>query len=138
MRGSYIYTGCFLDRDTLLRAVAPIRQSPLVRAIEAPHVTSAFRPKWVDRALFGSQMELALIGYGNDGNNEGVLVELRQADAAVRDLFEQIPVPHITLAVSETGKPVDTKNLRFTPIQTIVLTGTYGGYLPNGRVQLTP
>jgi hypothetical protein len=138
MKGSYIYIGCFLDREALLQAVAPIRQSPLVRTIGAPHVTFAFRPKWVDRALFGSQMKLALVGYGNDGANEGVLVELRQADSAVKDLFDLIPVPHITLAVSETGKPVDTKNLCFTPIQPIVLTGTYGGYLPNGRVQLTP
>jgi hypothetical protein len=138
MRSTYIYIGCFVDRETLLQAVDPIRETPLSCTIEAPHVTFAFRPKWVDRSLFGSSIELALVGYGNDGENEGVLVELLQASPEVRTLFDQIPVPHITLAVSETGKPVDTKDLLFHPISPVVITGTFGGYLPNGTVQLSP
>ena len=48
----------------------------------------------------------------------------------LRELFNAIPIPHITLSVSEEGKPVNTANLEFHSIgNPATVTGIFGGFL---------
>ena len=86
-----------------------------------------------------------VIGYGNDGKNEGLLVELVSVEIPdINDIFcdvhemyllaKSIPVPHITLSVSKDGKPVDTGKLNFDqPIpdefKDQIIIGTFGGFI---------
>ena len=129
MRPDYIYIGCFFDVDELQTAVAPIAPQRL-----APHVTFAYRPERVDTRLFGRAVTVRVTGYGNDGRNEGLRVEVLTRDPILRELALRIQAPHITLSVSRTGRPVDTAGLAFSPVEPFLLTGRFGGYLPDGTV----
>lgn len=131
---SYIYIGCFLDPRELLSATREYAHRHLARIISAPHVTFQYQPEEVDEALFGQPVEITVLGYGNDGENEGLLVQLTSPSPAVQAMAEAIPVPHITISVSETGKPVNTGGLSFREIPPFRLTGVFGGYQEGGVV----
>jgi len=134
MRPDYIYIGCFFDVDELQTAVAPIAPQRLERPIPAPHVTFAYRPERVDTRIFGRAVTVRVTGYGNDGRNEGLRVEVLTQNPILQELALRIQVPHITLSVSRTGRPVDTAGLSFSPVEPFLLTGRFGGYLPDGTV----
>lgn len=101
------YEGFFLY-DTEL-------ESELNKDIEFKHVTTEYKPARTHEHLYGKEVTMYITGYGNDGKNEGVSVKLGNfvADEELEKLFNQIPKPHITLSVSNEGKPVDTANLIF-------------------------
>lgn len=138
MKPEYLYIGCFFDANQLWAAVAPISPRRLDRPVEAPHVTFVYRPAQVDTRLFGRAVSVRVVGYGNDGRNEGLRVEVLTEEPALQNLARQIPVPHITLSVSRQGRPVDTAGLTFSPVEPFRLTGRFGGYRPDGTVALTP
>lgn len=138
MRQDYIYIGCFFDFDELQAAVAPIAPRRLERPISAPHVTFVYHPERVDTRLFGREVTVRVTGYGNDGRNEGLQVEVLTQDPILREMALHIPTPHITLSVSRRGRPVDTAGLAFSPVEPFSLTGRFGGYLPDGSVLLAP
>jgi hypothetical protein len=84
----------------------------LFREIDNQHITLAFRPdadKFKELLNYvGTRQTLEIKGYGNDGKNEGLLVELKS------------PIPyygaeqqHITLSVSQYGKSDNTAFLEF-------------------------
>ena len=76
-----------------------------------------------------TEIEFAITGYGNDGNNEGVSVELVKASDRAKEAFKKIPLAHITLSTSEYGKPVDTARLDFRPVcKNVRIRGKYGAY----------
>ena len=134
MRPDYIYIGCFFDVDELQTAVAPIAPQRLERPIPAPHVTFAYRPERGDTRLVGRAVTGRVTGYGTAGRNQGRRVEVLTRDPILRELALRIPAPHITLSVSRTGRPVDTAGLSFSPVEPFLLTGRFGGYLPDGTV----
>ena len=102
----------------------------LAHKIRDPHVTVAFRPG-ADKILLdslGSKASIRAVGYGNDGKNEGLLVEVFTEDSAIQKILEErselddrtgeskkVPT-HITLSIAEGAKAVNTKNLDFTPL----------------------
>ena len=122
-----IYTGVFLG------TVIP---GTLERQITCQHVTHMFRPKpeRVNPAFFGKLVFIKVIGYANDGDNQGYLVSLETSDEDLKKELDAIKVPHITISVSKNGKPVNTGKLNFTPIDGELLVGTYGGYYSDGMV----
>lgn len=124
----YKYIGCFIDYDALHKAIAHLPQARLAKVIEHPHVTFAYRPDCVDTALFGEPIALTVVGYGNDGINEGLLVEVQTKNAVLQAMADDIAVPHITLSISEDGKAVNTAKLTFSPIAPFGLCGHFGGY----------
>ena len=84
----------------------------LANEIEHQHITVASVPKaqQFEKLLpyLGTKQFFEVKGYGNDGVNEGLLVELKS------------PIPyfgteqqHITLSVAENGAPFDTAKLTF-------------------------
>lgn len=118
-----IYWGIFIEN-------APLGE--LVKIIEYPHITYGFKtPCPYDRV--GEDYNIHCIAYGNDGNNEALLVEL--PDKTI-DIYQGVEKPHITLSISENGTPKDSANLDFdTPID-FILHGTIGYFGEDGEVHL--
>jgi len=122
------YTGIFFEQKYFHDKISVLKGSHLFRLIEHPHITFSYMPEEIDENLFGEQVMVRITGYGNDGKNEGVKVELVSASKEIAAIFKKIEVPHITVSVSEDGRPVDTRGLEFEPVEPIELTGIYGGY----------
>lgn len=130
----YIYIGWFVDFQELHGVIDSIRINPLDCDIEFPHITAKFSPEEVEISAFGKRIDVIANGYGNDGENEGILVSIETEDKKMKELFDNIQTPHITIAVSESGRPVNTKNLVFSEIAPIRFTATFGGYNDKGEV----
>lgn len=134
MNHPFVYVGCFVRFENFQSAIRHIRKNPLENDIQDPHITFAYKPKEVVQSLFGEKIHIIIVGYGNDGLNEGLKVQLRADNPAIQSMIDQIEVPHITIAVSSEGKPVHTKNLDFENINPIEMEGKYGGYARWGHV----
>lgn len=134
MSHPYTYLGCFLEYCDFQEAVRSLRDNPLERNIPAPHVTFAYKPQEADESLFGKIVRITVVGYGNNGENEGVKVELSASDPVLQGMIEKLEVPHITIAVSAEGEPVNTRYLEFRAIEPFELLGRYGGYTKKGTV----
>lgn len=134
----YIYTGVFFDQEELQNVIDKITKTRLYRVIDNPHITFAFRPSKIDPALFGKKATFNIIGYACDENNQGVSVYLHVTESSeLLKEFLTISNPHVTISVSEIGKPVNTGKLDFIPLNRInselvgnlEITGTYGGFI---------
>ncbi len=126
-----IYTGAFVDSKDLERKLEEygVERTKLWRQIQDTHVTFQFRPKEVDETLFGLPVDIRVIGYGVNPQNEGLLVEVTCANETVQKLCDKVEVPHITLSVSEDGKPVNTRYVGFAPIKTpFIIRGVYDAF----------
>ena len=126
-----IYTGAFVDSKELERMLEKcgVERTRLWRQIENTHVTFQFRPKEADETLFGLPVDIRVIGYGVNSQNEGLLVEVTCADKTVQKLYDQVEVPHITLSVSEDGKSVNTRYIDFVSIKTpFTIRGVYDAF----------
>lgn len=84
----------------------------LDKQIANQHVTAVFQPcdsVYLDLLQnLGQECEIGILGYGNDGKNEGLLVQLH-SDLPYRGAEKQ----HITLSISKDGKAVNTAFLDF-------------------------
>lgn len=134
MNHKYIYVGCFVSRDELLQKMNLIDGYRLEKLIQYPHITFEYKPSQVDEGLFGQAVEITAVAYGNNGQNEGLKVELHSKNEAIEKMICSIKIPHITVSVSVTGKPVDTSKLQFHSIEPFKLAGKYGGYDRHGAV----
>lgn len=132
----YVYVGVFLKKENLMKRIENLG-SRLSKGIEFPHITFQFRPENVNEKLFGSKIIVKAIGYGNNGKNEGLKVELSSTNPELQSMIEAIEVPHITLSISDDGKPVDTRFLSFEDIEPFEICGTFGGFA-NGKVFTCP
>ena len=141
IRPKVLYSGLFVDPSELYGTVQPTLERP----IKTPHVTTAFKPNLSQLNLeqLGSEARIFAIGYGNDGQNEGLLVRVEADDPAIQKACDSVKTPHITLSISKNGQAKDTANLEFAPIETpFEITGQYGLYSQGGPVfnrdDLTP
>ena len=122
-----IYEGFFVNSDIELPYT-------LDKDIDFRHITTEFKPAITHEHLYGQKIRVTLISYGNDSINEGVKVSLSSADSdELVELFNNIAIPHITLSVSNEGKPVNTSKLDFNqPIPDNlpeVIECSFGGYI---------
>ena len=131
----YIYIGCFVEQKQLLDKVT--EKNRLSRIIQYPHVTFCYEPAEVDKSLFGKIVKIKAIGYGNDGKNEGLLVEVYSDNLQISKMAECIVTPHITVSVAENEKAVNTRFLEFTKMEPFELEGIFGGYKKDGTLQLS-
>lgn len=134
MNHPYTYIGCFIPFVELFEKIRILKGKRLFRIIQNPHITFVYEPEQVDESLFGQNIKVKIIAYGNDGHNEGVKVELSSDSPEIKKMAAQIEVPHITLSVSENGKSINTKYIEFKPIEPISILGKFGGYTENGIV----
>lgn len=134
---AYAYAGIFLSReayDTVLMRTSPYHLPIL---IDTPHVTMSYRPTNIDEDLVGLPVTILVTGYGNDGANEGVCVELISSEQKIMEKASQIKVPHITLALAEGAEAVNTANLSFEAIDQFCIEGCYGAKLRDGSLLVT-
>lgn len=138
------YAGFFIGPEELYRLFPP----SLSQKILSPHVTTAYRPDVTELFLdaLGSSANIKIIGYANDGQNEGLLVEVEAENPEIQKFLnervapdkngELKPVPtHITLSINkeEGAKAVNTRNLEFTTLdEPISISGTYKLFGKNG------
>lgn len=124
-----IYTGIFFNRENTEKLYEAF-PAHLLRQIANPHVTLIFRPigKNQHTELFGTKATVKITGYARDEDNEGVLVSVHSEDERLRVLYSSLPKPHITLAVSTSGSPVNTARLDFEPCDGPTLTGTFDAF----------
>ncbi len=134
MNHPFTYVGCFIKMNVFQNAIKGVRSTPLENDIQYPHITFAYKPREVDQSLFGTHIKVRIVGYGNDGENEGLKVQLSSSEPRMQNMIDELETPHITIAVSNEGKPVNTKRLNFEEIEPIVLFGKYGGYTKWGKV----
>ena len=135
MTHKFIYTGVFFDKEELLKKVEALGEERLERVISDPHVTFQFRPETVATSLFGEKVTVKVIGYGNNGKNEGLLVEVFSDNNLLSAMAKEILVPHITLSVSADGKPVNTWSLCFREMrEPFIIKGVFGAFTPEGVV----
>ena len=125
----YEYVGCFFDYNELSEKVKHLRQMPLKIEKTKPHITFEYKPSCVDTKLFGTKICVEIIGYGNNGENEGVLVIPKCDNEEISKVLSTIKTPHITLSVSECGKPVNTRYLTFNAVEPIHIVGYYDGHI---------
>lgn len=125
---NFEYIGCFFEPAEFYRTVSHLRINPLPNEKKAPHVTFAYEPETVPQELFGQPITVTVTGYGNNGENEGLRVTLTGNNSRINEMIAAIPVPHITLAVSDTGQAVNTRYLEFSHVEPIRLTGQFNGH----------
>lgn len=125
---TFEYVGCFFEWSVLDKVLENIEHIRLDRQIKYPHITFSYMPEFIDETLWGEKVRVRITGYGNDGENEGFKVELVSEDGKLQKEFAEIEVPHITISVSETGKPINTRYLEYIPVEPVEVEGVYGGY----------
>lgn len=123
-----VYCGIFFDKFPY--------KGVLAKQIQNIHVTHMYRPMpmKINPSFFGKEVRATIHGYAIDVNNEGFLVSLHCDDEALADALKEIAVPHITISVSESGKPVNTGKLSFRPTNEFVVTGKYGAFCTDKNV----
>ena len=134
MNRSFKYIGCFFSPKYFHERIKGIRADALENDIKAPHITFKYQPEEVNKSLFGRLLHVTIVGYGNNGVNEGLKVTVSSQDPELQAMIDQIEVPHITIAISDNGKPVNTRYLVFHEIEPISIIGRFGGYNKNGKV----
>ena len=133
-----IYNGLFIDENEKKKLLA-LGKTHLSKIIADPHVTLFFKPgsEKEYRKLWGKKAVVEVVGYANDGKNEGVLVKVKAEDPQLQELFEkEVKVPHITISVAKDGKPVDTAKLDFHPCEPTKLEATFGAFCAGGLILL--
>lgn len=99
---SVIYTGAFLDEDSQRRLeawwvhnIGPLLGKPICH-----HMTISFKPNpaKVAETPFGEAVTLEVVGWGQDEDVQAVVV--KPVGVATDN-----SIPHVTVAVSPTGKP---------------------------------
>ena len=131
-----VYEGIFFDKDTS-DIIRLIEKEKLEKKVKNLHCTFKFHPKddEIFDELVGKEIEIALVGYGCDGNNSGFQVELPEY---IKDYYinyeednpESLKVPHITTSLAEGAKAVDTKNLDFEPLpKKCIIKGRFGYFI---------
>lgn len=132
------YTGVFFEKESFYTLVSErVSSSRLHQNVLHPHVTFQYMPQIVPEALFGEKAEFRVIGYGNDGQNEGLLIEWLSGAPQLKQLYDEIKIPHITLSYAEYGNPVNTRYLDFKPITPFDISGVFGGFSgSNNRVNI--
>jgi len=116
-----IYEGFFITGDQIGASIGT-----LSRKVMHKHITTEFNPPVIHNDLYGIAARFTITGYGNDGDNEAFSVELKECEnEELVKIVNAIEVPHITLSVSDTGFPLNSKNLNFG-----------GNYVPTRKARI--
>ena len=132
-----IYYGVFFD-DEQSKKLYSLDDNPLDRISENLHVTFRYYPFPNERIndVVGKEIELKVIGKGNDGRNSGLLIEIpEEYKKYYRHRYKKDGeiikiIPHLTLSLSNDSTPKETRDIEFNPIdEPIVIKGKFGYYV---------
>lgn len=137
-----IYTGVFFDSSELDKLfMTYFGKEKLSNVIENPHVVFTYKPGMVDPKLLGVPVKFKVVGYANDGKNQGLqvaepIISVNNSISTYNSLLTEyyaVGNHHITVSISEDGKAIDTGKLRFEPISTpFEIVGKYGVFTDEG------
>lgn len=128
------YCGCFIPLDDVRRAIKHIQYDRLDIEIQNPHITLQYKPKDYHEEFLGIPIQVTVIGYGRDCDNEGLLVRTHSDVEELNHLFHTIKNPHITLSKSQHGASINTAYLDFQPCEPFFLEGVYGIFTDTGII----
>lgn len=143
-----IYYGVFFDEEESKKLYA-LDDNPLDRISKDLHVTFRYFPYPDERIndVVGEEVELKVIGKGNNGRNSGLLVELPyEYKKYYRHRFKQNGkniriIPHLTLSLSEDSTPKETRDVKFELLsEPVKVKGRFGYYVSefiNGKKELS-
>ena len=122
-----IYTGIFLDNDDIYSHFP----SKLSVQVGHPHVTLVYRGgvESAHEEFLGEMVKVRVVGYGNDGKNEGLFVAL---DNTIP--YMGADRPHITLSIAEGAKAVNTAFVSMTEKRIGTLKGRVGYFMVDGTI----
>lgn len=116
------YEGIFFEGESA-KKIYSLEGVHLDLPIDKLHCTFKYRPS--DEQIFddivGQEVEIAIIGYGCDGNNSGFEIVIPEDVMSYylncdKNDPSKITIPHITVSLAKGAKAVNTKNLEFKPL----------------------
>ena len=138
---SVIYEGVFLDNSDVEGVFEEIRGElpPYEHVTRDFHVTTAFRPETDARTLYGTEVEVRIVGYKagevttEDGavvSCEGLRVELFSENEEMMDYLKNVEaVYHITGSYSDQAKYTESLDFSDMKPMNVVLKGRFGAFL---------
>lgn len=129
-----IYQGFFLDKNSVDKLISFSQNNSketLEKIVDDAHITFEFKPDvFFPNDLLGTFSTIQVVGYGNDGENEGFQVSIPKE---FMEFYKGSKTPHITLSISSTGKPLNTNNLLFEKIEEpFTIEGRFGLFTNQG------
>lgn len=98
----------------------------LANEIEHQHITFGYKVTPPDGIDWEAEYPIVVIGYANDGTNEGYCCEF---PPELDEMYFGTDMPHITVSVSDDGKPVNTQYLDFEELdEPFTIYGKFGYY----------
>ena len=126
--------GCLLSPAETDRLFIWLGDKRLNSVVDSPHVTLAFLPDVICERSIGTEVLWNVVGYGNDGQNEGVLVELAQAPDELLNEITLRREHHVTLSLANGAHAKDTAGLKFSPVKPLKIKTVYGLCTCEGNV----
>lgn len=123
-----LWFGLFPADDESLSLLSEV--ATLDKRVEFPHVTFGYKIPVPDGIDWNETYWVDVIGYGNDGDNEGYQASF---PGLLDEFYFGADVPHITLSTSNGGSPVDTAFIKFKAIREPFSIPMKFGYYCRGR-----
>lgn len=115
------YLGLFLDTEGVEDLWEPLTGVKLLPVVHCHHITMKFNPteEEVEKFPLGVKVSVVVRAYVHDDDNQVLIV------LAVPGFNCDNDIPHITVAVSETGKPAKSNELFERKAPTSIYDGLY-------------
>lgn len=125
-----VYGGFFLteESEAVVSEFVNNKLGLLEKVVPNSHVTFVFKPEeFFPDCIMGKTYRLKVVGIGYSENNQGLLIEI---PTELNEYYKGSDKPHITVALSEEGKAVDTGSLEFRTIdEPFFVEGMMGYFL---------
>ena len=135
------YEGIFFDKDTA-DFIHSLEKPRLPIVNDELHCTFKYHPQddEIFDELVGKEMEVSLIGYGNDGNNSGFEIQIPNEMMPYYINYDdgksnELKIPHVTASLSSKSEPFKTKDLKFEKLKIpYKIKGKFGYWIKeNGK-----
>lgn len=125
-----IYQGVFINSESIYKLKTT--KSLQIKSQDL-HITFEFKPSVLfDANFIGKEYKIKVVGYGNDGYNEGYKVEI--PDSLV-SFYKGSSVPHITTSISEGSSAKNTSKINFASIEPFYIYGKVGLFIQDKRTK---
>lgn len=126
-----IYAGIFFDEKESSKLISKSSKI-LDKKINNPHVTLQFGGgECLPKEIIGQKVILRVVGEGSTEDNQGFEIIIPDK---LNDFYKGASTPHITISVSQKGKPINTKDVIFNKIESFEIVGKIGYFTNEGVI----